>query len=94
MARPGSVFMSKQSNDPVALKMSQSMHGLAAQQHEDEHSAPEFHTEPQRRSTMRLGMNALRHDYYSPPIYDSWTQKKRPPIQMGVASGNVSFNLI
>jgi hypothetical protein len=77
MARPPSVYMSKSSNEPASLKMSQSMYGLASQD--------DFQAEP-RRPTMRLGTTALSHDYYSPPSYESWSKQKRP-IQMGVASG-------
>lgn len=65
------------------------MYGLA-HHYEDEHSAPEFQTEPRRRSTMRLGTNAISNDYYAPNSQDSWTYKKRP-IQMGVASGEKIF---
>lgn len=68
------------------MKMSQSMYGLAAQPDDyGNQTSPEFQTEPRRRSTMRLGTNAIANDYYSPPIYaDSWSQKKRP-IQMGTS---------
>ncbi|KAI6190149.1 hypothetical protein M3Y97_00085500 [Aphelenchoides bicaudatus] len=86
MSRPPSVYMNKTSNDPVALKMSQSMYGLAQKHHEDEHSAPEFQTEPRRRSTMRLGTNTFSSDYYSPTSQDHWNSYKKRP-QMGVSSG-------
>jgi hypothetical protein len=83
MSRPTSVYK----NDLWPL--SQSMHGLATAQHFDtdgNQTSPEMQTEPRRRSTMRLGTNALSHDYYSPPSYaDSLGQQKKRPIQMGTS---------